>query len=64
MLNGFPKTLRFVLGARRQWRGRWVVTSCPALVVKISAICVRNLGSQITKTISNATSIRNGQMRP
>jgi hypothetical protein len=55
MLNGLLKMRRYVLGVRRQCRDRWDVTSWPVNVVKVSVICVRNLGNPITKIISNVT---------
>jgi len=54
---------RYVHGVRRRCRDHRDVILCHVLVVKRFVICVRNHGSQITKIISNAISIKNYQIR-
>lgn len=63
MLNGFLVMLRSVHGVRRQLKGLWDVTLCPALVAKTFAICVRSLGSPIIRIILSVIYIRSVLMR-
>ena len=54
---------RFVLGARKQWKDLWGVTSWLAPAAKTFVICVLVLGSLTIKTILSVISTRRGQMR-
>ena len=63
MPNGSVQMLKYVHGARKLWRGRWVATSWLALVARIFVICVLDLGSQTTKIISSAIFTRKNQTR-
>jgi hypothetical protein len=63
MQSGLLQMPRFVLGAKKQLRDQWGVTSCHVHAVKVFAICVLNLGSLTIRTISSAIFLKKSLMR-
>ena len=62
MQNGYHKMRKYVLGVKKPWKDQWDVILWPVLAANIFAICVRNHGNPIIKTILNVIYISKGLM--
>ena len=62
MQSGCQLTLNCVLGAKKLLKEVLVATIWPVYAEKVSAICVRNHGNPIIKTILNVIYISKGLM--
>jgi hypothetical protein len=63
MLSGYRHTLSYVLGVKKPFNDLLGAILCHAYVEKRFAICVRDLGSLITKIISNVIFTRKNRMK-